>query len=257
MSLQRFSGRSAIVTGSTLGIGYAIAKRLAEEGAKVIISSRNKKNVEDAVKKLKQQDLDVKGVVCHVNDSENRKQLLQEAEGKLDILVCSAGVNPAFGPLFQCSEPAWDKTFEVNVKASFLLTKEALPLLRRSKAGRVIYHSTASVFHHLENLGTYAVSKAALCTLTKYAAYELGPGNITVNCIAPGYIKTRFSEKLAEYGREEGPSLPVIPLRRQVWGRYQVDLVGSPEDVSGLVAFLVSDEAAYITGENIVISGGK
>lgn len=214
--LQRLSGRSAIVTGSSYGIGFAIAKRLAEEGAKVIISSRKKENVEEATKKLCYQGLNVKGVVCHASNPEDRKRLLREAEKNdgLDILVCSAGVNPAVGPLFECSESAWDKIFDVNLKAPFQLTKEALPLLKQSKAGRVIYNSSISALLVHKNLGPYATSKAALCAFTRYAAATLGPDNITVNCVVPGCIKTRFVEVLTPNEEETKNLLASIYLGR-------------------------------------------
>ncbi|XP_018569702.1 uncharacterized protein LOC108909766 [Anoplophora glabripennis] len=246
--LHRLSGRSALVTGSTYGIGYAIAKRLAEEGAKVIISSRKKENVDEATKNLRDQGLDVSGLVCHVSSPDDRKRLLKEAEKNngLDILVCSAGVNPAVGPLFSCSESAWDKIFDVNLKASYQLTKEALPLLKQSKAGRVIYNSSVSAIHVFKDLGPYATSKAALCALTRYAAYSLGPDNITVNSVVPGCIKTRFSEVLTPNEEETKKLISMIYLKR----------LGETKDVSGVVAFLASDDAAYITGENIVVCGG-
>lgn len=216
--LKRLTGRSAIVTGSSYGIGFAVAKRLAEEGAKVIISSRKKENIEEATKKLCDEGFDVRGIVCHVSNAKDRKMLFQEAEKNngLDILVCSAGVNPAVGPLFDCQESAWDKIFEVNLKASFLLTKEAAPLLKQSKAGRVIYNSSYSAFSVFKNLGPYALSKTALCALTKYAAVELGPHGITVNCVVPGYIKTRFSEVLTPNEEAAEGILSAIALNRYV-----------------------------------------
>ncbi|XP_018570098.1 dehydrogenase/reductase SDR family member 4-like [Anoplophora glabripennis] len=245
---RRLLGRSAIVTGSTTGIGFAIAKRLAEEGAKVIISSREKENVKKATKELRDQGLDVKGVVCHVSNPDHRKRLLQEAEENngLDILVCCAGVNPAVGPLFDCPDSAWEKIFDVNLKAPYLLTKEALYLLKQSKTGRVIYISSACVFRVHHSLGVYALSKTALCALTKNAAPFLAADHITVNCVAPGVINTKFSEVLTPNEKETAHLLSNIFLNR----------FGEPEDVSGIVAFLASDDAAYITGENIIAAGG-
>ncbi|CAG9813722.1 unnamed protein product [Phaedon cochleariae] len=235
-----------------LFIGYEDdARRLAQEGAKVVISSRKQKNVDEALKALREQNLEVTGLTCHVASPEDRKNLFQEATklGGLDILISNAAVNPEVAKVLDCSEKSWDKIFDVNVKSSFLLAKESLPLLRRSKHGRIVFISSISGFTPqapFDELGAYAVSKTALFGLTKAAASQLGKDNITVNSIAPGIIQTKFSEILTtEEGlREEG--LKRIPLNR----------FGQPDEIAGTAAFLASDDAAYITGENIVVAGG-
>ncbi|KAJ8946456.1 hypothetical protein NQ318_014444 [Aromia moschata] len=197
-TLQRLCGKIAIVTASTDGIGYAIAQRLAQEGAKVIISSRKEKNVQQATDKLCKEGLNVRGLVCHVSKAEDRKRLFEEASkiGGLDILVSNAAVNPEVGGVLDCSESSWDKIFDVNVKSSYLLAKEALPLLRLSKAGRIVFISSIGGFQPFNLLGAYSVSKTALFGLTKAAAVQLGSENITVNSIAPGIIRTKFSSAL-------------------------------------------------------------
>ncbi|ERL84577.1 dehydrogenase/reductase SDR family member 4 [Dendroctonus ponderosae] len=247
MSLKRLLGRIAVVTASTDGIGFAIAQRLAREGAKVIVSSRKAKNVEAATEKLSQEGLSVTGLVCHVGKSEDRRKLFDEAKklGGLDILVSNAAVNPEVGSVFDCSESSWDKIFEVNVKSSFMLAKEALPLLRESKAGRIIFISSIAGFQPFSLLGAYSVSKTALLGLVKAGAGHLASENITVNSICPGVIETRFSSSLTE-GAAGEIALSQIPI-----GRF-----GKPHDVSGAVAFLASDDGAYVTGENLVIGGG-
>ncbi|KAJ8964515.1 hypothetical protein NQ314_004810 [Rhamnusium bicolor] len=248
IALKRLYGKIAVVTASTDGIGLAIAQRLAQEGAKVIISSRKENNVQEAVKKLCSEGLDVKGLVCHVSKAADRQKLFEEAHkiGGLDILVSNAAVNPEVGDVLDCSENSWDKIFEVNVKSSFLLAKEAVPLLRQSKAGRIIFISSIAGFQPFDLLGAYSVSKTALLGLTKAAALQLAPDDITVNCIAPGVIKTKFSSALTSNEDAELEILSRIPLNR----------LGKPHDISGAVAFLASDDGAYITGENIVIAGG-
>ncbi|KAJ8973537.1 hypothetical protein NQ317_019288 [Molorchus minor] len=246
--LQRLCGRIAIVTASTDGIGFAIAQRLAQEGAKVIISSRKDKNVQEAVSTLSKQGLDVKGLICHVSKAEDRKRLFEVARksGGLDILVSNAAVNPEAASVLDCSESSWDKIFDVNVKAAFLLAKEALPLLRQSKAGRIIFISSIAGFQPFDLLGAYSVSKTALFGLTKAAAIQLAPDNITVNAVAPGIIRTKFSDVLTSTESAKEEVLSRVPLNR----------LGTPHDISGAVAFLASDDAAYLTGENIVIAGG-
>jgi dehydrogenase/reductase SDR family protein 4 len=186
----------------------------------VILSSRKQKNVDDAVSKLQSEGLKACGLVCHVSKAEDRKKLFEEAQklGGLDILVSNAAVNPSMAPvldvlkltfnspeltsLFQCEEAAWDKIFEVNVKASFLLAKEALPLLRQKKCGRIIFTSSIGGFQPcepFEALGAYSVSKTAVLGLAKAAAFQLARENITVNCVAPGIVETKFS-KIVSYG---------------------------------------------------------
>ncbi|XP_018562880.1 dehydrogenase/reductase SDR family member 4-like [Anoplophora glabripennis] len=247
-SINRLCGKIAIVTASTDGIGFAIAQRLAREGAKVIVSSRKEKNVNEAISKLSNEGLDVKGLVCHVSKADDRKKLFDQANkfGGLDILVSNAAVNPEVGDVLDCSESSWDKIFDVNVKSAFLLAKEAVPLLKQSKEGRIIFISSIAGFQPLGLLGAYSVSKTALLGLTKAAALQLGPEGITVNCVAPGIIKTKFSSALTSNEGAESEILSQIPLKR----------LGDPHDISGVVAFLASKDGAYLTGENIVVSGG-
>nr|CAH7738262.1 unnamed protein product [Callosobruchus chinensis] len=248
MSLKRLVGRIAIVTASTDGIGFAIAKRLGQEGAKVIVSSRKQQNVDKAVNTLLQEGLDVTGIPCHVAKTEDRKKLFDAAKkyGGLDILVSNAAVNPVMGEVLDCPEDAWDKIFDVNVKSSFLLAQEALPLLRQSKAGRIIFISSIAGFQPMTLLGAYSVSKTALLGLTKAAAAQLAKDNITVNCVAPGLIETKFSSALTSQEAAREIALSQIPLNR----------FGQPHDIGAAVAFIASDDAAYMTGENLVISGG-
>ncbi|XP_057656382.1 dehydrogenase/reductase SDR family member 4 [Diorhabda carinulata] len=246
--LKRLTGRIAIVTASTDGIGFAIAQRLAQEGAKVIISSRKQNNVEKATKSLKNEGLDVRGLVCHVAKAEDRKKLFDEATkiGGLDILVSNAAVSTTVGGVLDCTEDHWDKIFDVNVKSSFLLAKEALPLLRKSKAGRIIFISSIAGFHPSEFLGAYSVSKTALLGLTKAAAVQLARENITVNSVAPGLIETKFAEPITSNEEVVKIAVPMIPMGR----------VGKPRDISGIVAYLASDDGSYVTGENMIIAGG-
>lgn len=245
----RLQGKVAVVTASTDGIGYAVAKRLGAEGANVVISSRKSKNVEAAVKKLKDCGYNVTGTVCHVAKAEDREKLLKEALDKfggIDILVSNAAANPAVGPVLECPEDVWDKIFEVNVKSAFMLSKEVLPHLKKRGKGSIIYISSIAGYQPLDLLGAYSVSKTALLGLTKAAALDLAGDNIRVNCVAPGIVQTKFSSALYENETAREMTLSAIPMRR----------LAQPDDIAGVVAFLCSDDASYITGETVIVSGG-
>ncbi|XP_071450942.1 dehydrogenase/reductase SDR family member 4 [Hetaerina americana] len=246
---SRLKGKVAVVTASTDGIGFAIAKRLADEGASVVVSSRKEKNVQDAVRKLSQEGLSVDGVVCHVSKSEDREKLFKRAIekfGGIDILISNAAVNPTTGPVLEIEESSWDKIFDVNVKAAYLLSKEALPYLRKRGGGSIIYVSSIAGFQPFNLLGAYSVSKTALLGLTKAASQDLAPENIRVNCIAPGIVKTKFSGALHESEEAQEIALRNIPMNR----------LALPHEMGGVAAFLCSEDASYVTGETIVVSGG-
>lgn len=245
---KRLEGKVAIVTASTAGIGYAIAEGLAENGAKVVISSRKEDHVEHAVKKLKERNLEVSGCVCHVGNDRDRKGLLQKAideYGQLDILINNAGINPAFGPMLNTTEDQWDKIFSVNVKAGFLLTQLAMPHLVKTK-GSVVFNSSITGYNPFPAIGAYSVSKTAILGMVKALAVECGPTGVRVNGIAPGIIETNLSETLTSTEAISKPLLKTIPLNR----------FGKPSDISGLAVFLSSEEASYITGETILVTGG-
>ncbi|KAH8270362.1 hypothetical protein KR018_008717 [Drosophila ironensis] len=268
--MKRLAGKVAVVTASTDGIGFAIAKRLAEDGAAVVISSRKQKNVDSALAELRKLNLNVHGLKCHVSEPADRKQLFEETIskfGKLNILVSNAATNPAVGGVLECDEKVWDKIFDVNVKSSYLLAKEALPLLRQQKGSSIVFVSSIAGYDafevrlsskligglsqsliglSLQLLGAYSVSKTALIGLTKAAAKDLAPEGIRVNCLAPGVIKTKFSRALYEDEAANEAALSKIPMGR----------LGTSEEMAGVVSFLVSEDAGYITGESIVAGGG-
>lgn len=249
VNCRRLEGKVAIVTASTQGIGYSVARRLAQEGAKVVISSRREANVKNAVEQLNKEGLDVSGIICHVGKAEDRQKLLNEAVAKyggLDILVPNAAANPEAGPVIDCSESVWDKIFEINVKSTFLLIKESLPYLRKSKSASIIIMSSISGYQPISLLGVYSVSKTALLGLCKTVSEELAVEGIRVNGIAPGVIKTKFSQPLYESDAALNATLSTIPMNR----------LGTPDEIGAVAAFLASDDASYITGETIVAAGG-
>ncbi|XP_033754780.1 dehydrogenase/reductase SDR family member 4-like [Pecten maximus] len=246
---QKLAGKIAIVTASTDGIGYAIAEKLAQDGAKVVVSSRKQANVDAAVKKLKSQNLDVVGVVCHVGKPEDRDRLVTtaiEKYGGIDIFVSNAAVNPFFGPILDCPESAWDKIFDINVKTTFLLCKAIVPQMQKRGGGSIILVSSTSGYEPNAIIGPYGVSKTAVLGLKKALVHQLSPMNIRVNCLAPGLIKTRFSEALWKDSNNLKIATQNIKLGR----------IGEARECAGIVAFLASDEASYITDETVMVSGG-
>jgi len=250
MSTQgKLSGKVAVVTASTDGIGFAIAKKLAIDGAKVVISSRKEQNVVNAVEELAAEGIQVEGTVCHVGKKEDRDNLLkftQEKFGGLDILVSNAAVNPFFGPILDCPEDTWDKIFDVNVKTAFLLFKDSVPMMQERGGGSAVFISSIGGFQPIPFLGPYSVSKTALLGLTKALAAECASDDIRVNCVAPGIIKTKFASALTENDSIAEKVLDTVPLNR----------FGRPDEIGGIVSFLCSDDASYITGENFVVAGG-
>ena len=249
-ALGRLSGKVAVVTASTDGIGYAIAKKLGEDGAHVVISSRKKANVDKAVDKLKSANIQVSGIACHVGKSEDRKALLdsvREQFNGFDILVSNAAVNPYFGSILMTPESAYDKIFDVNVKATFQLIQEAVPLMKGRDNSSITIVSSIGGYTPFDLLGIYSVSKTTLIGLTKALTPELSQLNIRVNCLCPGIIRTKFSGALWKNKAAEEECLKIVPMKR----------LGEPEDCGGIVSFLSSDDARYVTGESIVVAGGS
>lgn len=251
----KLKDKVAIVTGSTEGIGFSIAKRLAEDGAKVIVSSRKKDKVDEAVNSLRAVHKDrVAGLVCHVGQEEDQKQLIDftmKKFGAIDILVSNVAVNPYFGSFMDMDESQWDKIFDVNVKAPFKLTQKVVPhMLSNNREsgdnGSIVYISSIAAYTGLASIGAYSVSKTALLGLGKSMSMELANDRVRVNVVAPGVIKTKFSKLLWESDATDDAYTCQTHLKR----------LGEPDEVSGIVSFLVGPDASYITGESIVVAGG-
>ncbi|XP_074150407.1 dehydrogenase/reductase SDR family member 2, mitochondrial-like [Sminthopsis crassicaudata] len=252
----------ALITGSTEGIGFAIAQRLARDGAHVVVSSRKQQNVDHAVEKLQREGLSASGTVCHVGHEEDCKKLVSMASEKygfINFLVCVAGVNPLAGSTLGASEKMWDKIMDINVKAPARLVKLALPYMvtleekeeqgiwakAEPRASAVVFVSSMVAYVPETSLGFYNVSKTALLGLTKTLSLELAPKGIRVNCLAPGIIKTNFSQVLWKDKNFLQNFMKQHELRR----------LGNPEECAGVVSFLCSPDSSYITGETIVVSG--
>jgi NAD(P)-dependent dehydrogenase (short-subunit alcohol dehydrogenase family) len=244
MSSGDLTGRTAIVTGASRGIGWAIAAALVKAGANVIVTSRRQESADEAARTL---GPDAVGFQAHAADAaaaEACVALAVERFGRLDVLVNNAGTNPAYGPVVDQDHARFAKTFDLNVWAPVLWTSLAWNAWMREHGGAIV--NTASVGGLIigPDLGLYDASKAALIHLTKQLALELGP-KVRVNAVAPGVVRTRLAAAL--WQDNEAQLATDMPLGR----------IGEPEDVGAAVAFLASDAAAWITGETMVIDGGQ
>ncbi|KAL3079201.1 hypothetical protein niasHT_039624 [Heterodera trifolii] len=249
----RLENKVAVITAATNGIGLAIAERLGHEGARVVVSSRDEDNVKRAIDRLVSSGLkrsDLAGCTCHVSNSDDRSRLLKltiQRFGNVHILVNNAGINPIFGDLLDVDESAWDKLFDVNVKAGFMLAKLFAPEIERSGGGSIVFNSSIGAYRSPQGIAAYGITKTALLGLTRALAESLAPKGIRVNAIAPGIIKTKMSKALWE-GIDERKSAEAIGT---LLGR-----LGMPEECAALVAFLCSSDASYITGETVPVAGG-
>lgn len=217
----------------------------------MVVSSRRKDHVDKAIKLLQDKGIAASGLVCHVAQAADRENLIKHAldkYGAIDILINNAGVNPAFGPIIDATESAWDKVFEVNLKAGFLLSREVAKLMAKRGGGTIVFVSSYTGLKPAAGLGVYSVTKTAMLGLTRTLASEWVGMNIRVNAVCPGVIKTDFSSLL--WKEEDGGAGEALKARIPM-GRF-----GRSEDVAGAVAFLVSDDSTYITGEAILMDGG-
>lgn len=243
-------GRVAIVTGGSRGIGFATAQELAARGAQVVISSRRKEELDDAVARLNSKGGEnVIGLAAHAGRQEDIDLLVKTAMdrfGAIDILIVNAGTNPYMGTTVDIDIGAWDKVFEVNVRGAFLLIQAATRAWMYEHGGSIVTIASTAGLHPSAGLGTYGVSKAALIQLTKQLAFELADRKIRLNAVAPGVIQTRFAEALWKEESTAGALKSRTPMAR----------IGTPDEVAGAVAFLASDAASYITGSVLTIDGG-
>src|SRR3954468_10620997 len=248
-SLFDLSGKVALVTGSTRGIGKSIAEELARAGAKVCISSRKAEACEETKAEFQKKGFDVLAKPCNVSRKEELQALVDATVakwGRLDIVVANAASNPYYGPLTELPDDAFDKIFANNVKSTLWLAGMTLPGMASRGGGSFI--AVGSIGGILANtvIGAYGMSKAADHHLVRNLAAEWGPKNVRVNAIAPGLVKTEFARALWEDDNRRTEREQATPLRR----------LGEPRDIGGIAVFLASDAAAFITGQCIIADGG-
>jgi NAD(P)-dependent dehydrogenase (short-subunit alcohol dehydrogenase family) len=251
VSLFDLSGRAAVVTGSSRGIGRAIAERLAEHGARVVISSRKAaacQEVADGINARHGQDRAVV-VPANISSKDDLQRLADtavEAFGRVDILVCNAATNPYFGPMGGVSDEQFLKILTNNVLANNWLIGMLAPGMVERREGSIIIVSSIGGMRGSPVIGAYNVSKAADFQLARNLAVEFGPSNVRVNCIAPGLIQTDFARALWENPDILKQAVAPTPLRR----------IGQPDEIAGAAVFLASQAGSYVTGQTIVADGG-
>jgi NAD(P)-dependent dehydrogenase (short-subunit alcohol dehydrogenase family) len=243
------TGRVALITGASRGIGSAIAEALVEQGAQVVLSSRKQADLEEEAARINALHPErAIAIAAHAGRPEDLERLVSsvmERFAHIDILVNNAATNPSFGPVLGTDLAAWDKTFEVNLRGVFILTKLVYEAWMEAHGGTVVNVASVGGLRPSPGLGVYNVTKAGVIMLTKQLARELG-SNVRVNAVAPGLIKTRFAEAL--WGNEA--------ILDRVLAANPMGRIGAPDEVAGVVAFLVSDAASYVNGEVIAIDGG-
>jgi len=243
------TGKVALVTGSTRGIGKSIAEELARAGAKVSISSRKAEACEQTLTEFRKQGFDAIAQPCNVSRNEELQALVdatQKKWGHIDIVCANAASNPYYGPLTGIPDDAFDKIFRNNVQSSLWLASMTLPGMAERKNGSFII--VGSIGGILANtvIGAYGMSKAADHHLVRNLAAEWGPKNVRVNAIAPGLVRTEFAKALWEDDKRRAEREQATPLRR----------LGEPRDIGGIAVFLASEAAAFITGQVVVADGG-
>lgn len=247
---KRYTGKNVVVTAGTLGIGRAMVERFCEEGARVFLCSRKAPNVQETLDELRAKGYNVGGTTCNVGDSKDQESFIRAAvdffgEERIDALVSNAGANPKTGLSLDMSEEVFDKVIDINVKSYFVLVKLALPYLQRGSS--IIFISSVGGFMPQPPLGLYGMAKTAVISLAKVFANELGPRGIRINTICPGVVRTRMAAMLWN-GDDEGKAARANGFLQRF---------GDPVDIAGIAAFLCSSDAAYMTGETVLASGGN
>lgn len=248
-NLFDLSGKVALVTGASRGIGESIAKLLAEYGAHVIVSSRKIDGCEAVASAIRDAGGKASAYPCHVGDMEQIAGIfehIQQTHGQLDILVNNAAANPYFGHILDTDLGAFNKTVEVNVRGYFFMSVEAGKMMKAQGGGVILNTASVNGVVPGDMQGIYSITKAAVISMTKSFAKECGPLNIRVNALLPGLTDTKFASALTTNDKILNKALKQIPLGR----------VAQPDEMAGTVLYLVSDASSYTTGTTVTVDGG-
>lgn len=240
----------AIVTGSSRGIGRAIAEVFAKAGAKVVVSSRTAEACEPVAEAIRAAGGEALVVPCHIGKKDQLQNLVDktiEAYGKIDVLICNAAINPVYGSMSELTDEAFDKIMGTNVRSTWQLCEMVLPGMAENGGGSIVLLSSIAGIRGNAVIGAYGMSKAAEAAMARNLAVEWGPKNIRVNALAPGLVKTDFAKALVEDPERLARAENQTPLRR----------IGEPVDIAGTALFLATDASAYVTGQTIIADGGE
>ncbi|MDX2139813.1 MAG: glucose 1-dehydrogenase [Chloroflexota bacterium] len=243
------SGKVALITGASRGIGQAIAERLSEAGAKVVLNSRKQEGVDEVASAIRAKGGDALGVAAHNGDKAALQALAKaalDAYGRIDILVNNAATNPHFGPLLDAEDSHWQKIIEVNLMGNVWLTQAVVPTMRANGGGKIINIASVNGLRPGAMQGIYSITKAGVINLTQTLAMELAVDNIQVNAIAPGLIQTKFARAIWEADYLVNPIIERTPAKR----------LGQPDDIAGMVVYLSAPASNFATGQVYVIDGG-
>ncbi|MFZ2004486.1 MAG: SDR family oxidoreductase [Stellaceae bacterium] len=249
LSLFDLTGKVAVITGSSRGIGRAMAEIFAEAGAKVVISARNLEPCQEVVAAIKAKGGEATAITCRISDKAQCENLIAETEeayGKVDILVCNAAINPHHGPIDGLSDEAFERMMANNVQSNFWLSKAVKPGMVERQDGSIIFIISVAALHASLELPMYGITKLADYALARNLAAAWGRDGIRVNCIAPGLVVTQFARVLYEDPARRAAREAATPLGR----------LGQPEDIAGPALLLASQAGAFITGQIITVDGG-
>ena len=243
------TGKVAIVTGSSRGIGRSIAQTMASLGARVVVSSRKIEACEPVVEDIRAKGGEAIAIACNISRKTEVEALVagtRERLGSVDILVCNAAVNPVYGPMSSLTDEAFDKIMGANVKSNLWLCNLVIPEMAARGGGAVVIVSSIAGLRGTGAIGGYGISKAADFALARNLAVEWGPQNVRINCIAPGLVRTDFARALWEDPQALEQRNSQTPLRR----------IGTPDEIGPVAAFLASSASSFMTGQTVVVDGG-
>jgi len=249
MNLFDLTGKVAVITGSSQGIGKAIAEEMAAHGAHVVISSRKGDVCEEVAAAIRDNGGAATAIPCNISSKEALRGLVDKTHelcGPIDILVCNAAVNPAYGSILDIPDSAFEKVLDVNILSNHWLIQMVAPEMKDRQDGAIIIVSSIGGLRASPTIGAYCISKAADMQLARNLAVELGPDNIRVNAIAPGLVKTKFARALWDDPTVSEARIESTPLRR----------LGTPRDLAGIAIYLASDAGSWTTGQTFVVDGG-